>query len=214
VRVVRIVLLKCLCVRALRLETLKFGCGLRFDVPRGTFPGLKSSFRIAITSEHPNDTADKLTLALQRKGAKDVDPQKVYDLLNMSWCDRPGINCIQKIRRDRKPVEQTPSVWGSAAWKMLAMFGVEGSEPDTQGFWETVEIVRRFLNPSRNPLTGCESCHNHFNEFIRNNPSDDVLTVKQIAKWVFEAHNAASANAGKKQMSYDEAALLHNWPRE
>lgn len=104
----------------------------------------------------------------------------------------------------RKPAKVLgPADWGPIIWRQLNLFGVAFNK---QAFKSYVDWVVFLTDPNNelNSNAGCEMCHNHFKDYIHNNPIDTVDSASKCSKWVNEFHNSVNQRIGKRSYTINQ----------
>lgn len=93
-----------------------------------------------------------------------------------------------------------PSLWGSAAWRMLHCISLtypeKPSSRDKEDMW-------RFLT-SMGDVLPCRLCRTNYSSYIQKNPFR-LDNREELVDWMIDLHNSVNRRLKKKVLSREEA---------
>lgn len=102
-----------------------------------------------------------------------------------------------------------PRFWGPQTWRFL--HAVSFTFPDNPNA-ETRKAYADFYDSLTNVLP-CPACRYHLKQFIKANPID-TTSRKDLARWVWKAHDNVNVGANKKSPSFEKVTLAYTRPAD
>jgi len=101
-----------------------------------------------------------------------------------------------------KRVNINSDIWGPKGWFFLDTIIL--GYPDNP----TMDEKMAFMNflTSLKIVLPCEKCRNHFTEYIKKNPLNDIIlsSKKKLVEWILECHNNVRRLQKKQTLTIDD----------
>jgi hypothetical protein len=183
-------------------------------VPGGWGP---LTFKVAghahtLMGSNPSTLAKQLE-ALLRNNGEFVSVEEVWARLNAIWCERDPSRCIAAPAEPADHRLTHPGEYGPALWATLSVFGMRHSF-DRDRWLAAVRQVTAMLDPAESPDTGCSECYEKWRDYVSGNPPEALSSPSEVARWVYDIHDAVNVKLGKWRPRFAEAARLWAWDVE
>ena len=96
---------------------------------------------------------------------------------------------------------KSSSLWGPYLWHLMHHIAYYNDNNNTI---EQIEFFNRILH-----VIPCEKCKDHYNDFINNNPIDNIDKYS-IKKWLYLAHDNVNKIQNIKGITFTECDKLYN----
>lgn len=152
--------------------------------------------------------------ALLRNNGEFVSEEDTWARLNEIWCERDPGRCYSLAEDpDRDFRETHPGEYGQALWATISVFGM-AHDFDHARWMAAVDQVTTMLDPAKSPKTGCGECFEKWRDYVGSNPPEELGSPAEIARWVYDIHDAVNIKLKKRRLSFAEAARLWAWDVE
>jgi len=86
------------------------------------------------------------------------------------------------------------NIWGPGVWWNIHILAMRANTPDRIN--EYIDYIEFIL-----PKLPCDTCRNHATEYLRQNPINEFINIKDgMFRWSWIFHNAVNARLGEKQI--------------